>query len=244
MTTAPDQSDPAGSEDPADDAPPAPAVLARDLGLVGDHGRVFGPLDLEIPRDGLTVLRGHPGNGRTCLLLTLAGRMKPTEGQLEVLGHTGTREIFTQAAIAGFSDIDVLDPAVTVRTVAAEQRSWMSPWWKPRGRTGPAELDELLGPVYGDLRLPRLRTYVGDLTELDRMLLRVALARSEGTPLLVVDDIEQVRVDEERALLLQRLAAICVADQSTVILSSVDTLPAGSPGHHLVTVPATKEGLA
>ena len=133
---------------------------------------------------------------------------------------------------------------MTVRTVVAEQRAWMSPWWRPRGRTGPAQLDELLGPVYGDLRLPGLRTYVGDLTELDRLLLRIALARYEGTPILVVDDIEQVRVPAERARALQRLAEIADADQSTVILSSVDSLPAGSPEHHMVTVPATKEGLA
>lgn len=223
---------------------PEPAVRARGLRLVGDHGRVFGPLDLDIARGGITVLRGHPGNGRTCLLLTLAGRMAPTEGQLEVLGHTDTREIFTRSAIAGFSGIDELDPAVTVRTVVAEQRAWMSPWWRPRGRTGPDQLDELLGPVYGDLRLPELRTYVGDLTELDRLLLRIALARYEGTPILVVDDIEQVRVPAERARALQRLAEIADADQTTIILSSVDSLPAGSPEHDLVTVPATKEGLA
>ena len=40
------------------------------------------------------------------------------------------------------------------------------------------------------------------------------------------------------------MAEIADADQSTVILSSVDSLPAGSPEHHMVTVPATKEGLA
>lgn len=251
MTTArenPDNAEPLDNAEPPEHAEPpevpVPAVHARGLGLVGDHGRVFGPLDLDIDRGGITVLRGHPGNGRTCLLLTLAGRMAPTEGRLEVLGHTGSREIFTRSAIAGFSGIDELDPAVTVRTVVAEQRAWMSPWWRPRGRTGPAQLEELLGPVYGDLRLPGLRTYVGDLTELDRLLLRIALARYEGTPILVVDDIEQVRVPAERARALQRLAEIADADQSTVILSSVDSLPAGSPEHHMVTVPATKEGLA
>ncbi|WP_010540983.1 ABC transporter ATP-binding protein [Dietzia alimentaria] len=272
MTTAPESHEPSGSQnitdadratdhtnaDPADvdhsetnrgetgraeSEHPAPAIRAVGLGLVGDHGRVFGPLDLEISRGGLTVLRGHPGNGRTCLLLSLAGRMAPSEGELEVLGRTGTREIFTQSAIAGFSGIDTLDPAVTVRTVVAEQRAWMSPWWKLRSRTGPAELREVLGPVYGDLRLPDPASYVGDLTELDRMLVRVALARYEGTPILVVDDIEQVRVLEDRARFLGRLAEIAHADGTTIILSSVDDLPAGSPAHHLVTVPATKEGL-
>ena len=263
MTTAPENPEPSGppelaqpdgaeSEhaDPEHDEPkhaepdaPAPAIRARGLGLVGDHGRVFGPLDLEIARGGLTVLRGHPGNGRTCLLLSLAGRMAPSEGELEVLGRTGTREIFAQSAIAGFSGIDTLDPAVTVRTVVAEQRAWMSPWWTLRSRTGPAELREVLGPVYGDLRLPDPGSYVGELTELDRMLVRVALARYEGTPILVVDDIEQVRVLEDRARFLGRLAEIAHADGTTIILSSVDDLPAGSPAHHLVTVPATKEGL-
>ena len=237
MNTAPKRSDSAEGEQPP------PAVIARGLGLVGDHGRVYGPLDLQIPRGGLTVLRGHPGNGRTCLLLTLAGRMKPTEGELEVLGHTGIREIFGQSAIAGFSDIDTLDPAVTVRALIGEQRAWMSPWWKPRSRTGPEEIADVLGPVYGDIRLPEPRTYIGDLTELDRMLVRVALARFERRPILVIDDIEQLRVDADRSRFLGRVAEIAEADRSTVILSSVDDLPPGSPEHDLVTVPATKEGL-
>jgi len=220
------------------------AVRARDLGLVGDHGRVYGPLDLDIPRGGLTVLRGHPGNGRTCLLLTLAGRMKPTEGTVEVFGETAPHRIFHRAAIAGFSDIDTLDPAVTVRALVGEQRAWMSPWWRPRTPTGASEIAEVLGPVYGDARIPGPKVHVGDLTELDRMLVRIALARWEGAPMLVVDDLEQVRVDEERSFLLGRLDALVRSDGVTVVVSSVDDLPPGSPAHELVTVPATKEGLA
>ena len=59
--------------------------------------------------------------------------------------------------------------------------------------------------MFGDLPLPPLSEYVDELSELDRLLLRVALANTARPPLLVVGDIEQVTSDRSRDLLVARL---------------------------------------
>ena len=69
------------------------------------------------------------GPGQTTLLLTLAGRFKPTHGTLTVLGDTKPRAIRRHCAIAAFADIDELEESVTVQTVLAEQRRWLAPWY-------------------------------------------------------------------------------------------------------------------
>ena len=71
-----------------DDIPPA--VIAEGIGINGDQGPVFGPLDFTIPGQGLTVLAGRRGSGRTALALAISGRMKVDSGRLEVLpAHAG-----------------------------------------------------------------------------------------------------------------------------------------------------------
>ena len=74
--------------------PVAPAVVARGIAMTGRWGTIFGPLDLDIPAGGVTVLVGPEGLGCTALLLTLAGRMRPLGGIVRVLGHTWLRRSF------------------------------------------------------------------------------------------------------------------------------------------------------
>ena len=63
-----------------------PAVVARGIRVSGPLGPVYGPIDLTIPAGGLNVLVCPTGSGRTALMMTLAGRMKPTSGELTVAG--------------------------------------------------------------------------------------------------------------------------------------------------------------
>ncbi|WP_336619270.1 ATP-binding cassette domain-containing protein, partial [Gordonia alkanivorans] len=66
---------------------PSDATLIEGHGLSVDAswGHIYGPVDLRVRTGGVTVLAGPEGRGRTALLLTLAGRMKPTKGELVVL---------------------------------------------------------------------------------------------------------------------------------------------------------------
>lgn len=202
------------------------AVTARGIAMTGPWGRVFGPLDLDIQSGGVSVLVGPPGSGRTALLMTLAGRMKPSAGTVTVLGHRRARDIFGIAALAGVEQLDAIFESVTVRDLITEQIRWDSPWYRLVRRAGEAERDAVCRPVFGDLPPPRLHQYVEQLDELTGLLLRIALANTARPPLLVTGSIDQVTSDRDRAILIGRLVEL--GEQQTVITASANEVPEDS----------------
>ncbi|WP_430334223.1 hypothetical protein [Rhodococcus sp. ACT016] len=215
---------------------PALAVRAEGLTRTGPLGPVFGPVDLRIPFGGLAVIQGLAGSGRTSLLLTLGGRMRPSTGRLSVLGRTKPAAIRAVSAIAGFAGIDNISESVTVRDLITEQIRWDATWYLLIRRAGQRELEQVCAPVFGDRPLPKLTEYVSDLGELDNLLLRIAVANTQVPPLLLIDDLEQVREEHDRALLVQHLAAL--GARQTVIASAVNPLPPHSPAHEFHPIPA------
>jgi ABC-type glutathione transport system ATPase component len=186
----------------------------------GPWGPVYGPIDLDLDAGGVTVLVGPSGTGRTALLMTLAGRMRPESGSLTVLGRSRVRDIFAHAAIAGIDELDTVSESVTVRDLITEQLRWDANWYKVIRRADDADLSRVCGPVFGDLPLPALSEYVEELTELDGLLLRIALANTARPPLLVVGDLEQVTNDEDRHVLVARLVEL--GQEQTVVTASAN----------------------
>lgn len=225
--------DPTADPDtPADQPPPPPPPAVHAVGLsgTGPEGRAFGPVDLTVPAGGLHVLEGAPGSGRTSLLLALAGRFTPVTGELTVYGRTGAAAIRQISAIAGFADIDEVDDGVRVRAVLAEQLAWQTPWYRWAPKPDLAHLAAVCGPVFGDKPLPDLGARVGDLPEVDRMLLRIALALTDEPALLIIDDLEQVRSRPDQRVLATRL--IDLAAGRTIIATVINPLPRDIGPHH------------
>jgi hypothetical protein len=233
---APDESNPVDAPDEQEaeapqestDTPPAPALItATGLGVDGEHGPLFSGIDLALT-SGFHAIQMPGGPGQTALLLTLAGRFKPSHGSLTVLGDTGPRAIRRHCAIAAFEDIDELDESVTVKTVLAEQRRWLAPWYsRVPIDAGRVELDL----VFGEIPPPSADTFIVELSDLELFLLRITLALLSGRPILVVGDLEQVRDVSRRAVAVERLGAI--ATQRTVIVGVTNPLGAQAPEHDL-----------
>jgi predicted ABC-type transport system involved in lysophospholipase L1 biosynthesis ATPase subunit len=213
------------------------AVSARGIRMRGPWGPVYGPVDLDIAEGGVTVLICPPGSGRTALLMTLAGRMRPVEGTLTVFGTTRAREAFAVSALAGIDDIDTVPESVTVRDLLTEQLRWNASWYKLIRRADEADLKRVCEPVFGDLPLPRLDAFVDQLTELEEILLRIALANTTGPRLLVVGSLDAVAVDGDRALLLNRLIELGAAQ--TVVTSAANPL-VGAPACTQVPIANTE----
>ncbi len=202
----------------------------------GPWGPVYGPLDLDIDAGGVTVLVCPAGTGRTALLLTLAGRMSPISGQLSVFGRTRARAIFSLAALTGIDEIDAVTESVTVRDLITEQLRWDARWYRLVRRADQGALEALCAPVFGELPLPPLTEYVAALSELDQLLLRIALANTKKPPLLVVGNLDQVTSDTNRALLVERLIAL--GEHQTVVTATVNGVD-GHAVHAQVEVPNT-----
>ncbi|GEE01733.1 hypothetical protein nbrc107696_21790 [Gordonia spumicola] len=207
------------------------AIVARGITQRGPWGPVYGPIDLDVPAGGLTVLRGPAGSGRTALQMTLAGRMKPKTGHLSVFGRTSAKQIFAVAGLAAIDELDAVYNAVRVVDLITEQVRWDAPWYRLIGKADAGDLERVCRPAFGDLPLPGLDDYVDDLSELDRMLLRIALADTKRPPLLVIGSIDQVTSDDNQKTLVRRL--VDLGRDRTVVTSTVNPLPADL-GHRLV----------
>lgn len=209
----------------ADEETAPPAVVARGLSVTGPWGPVFGPLDLDVATGGLTALVGPAGSGRTALLMTLAGRMKPSCGSVSVFGHRRARDVFGVSALAGIEELDSVFESVTVRDLITEQLRWDAPWHRLIRRAGEAERDQVCRGVFGELPPPRLTEYVEELNELDGLLLRIALANTARPPLLVIGGIDQQASDRNRETLVRRL--VDLGERQTVITATVNEIAPG-----------------
>ncbi|SFX05749.1 ATP-binding cassette domain-containing protein [Streptomyces atratus] len=220
------------------DSPHGASVTAEDFGLKGPRGWAFQGLDLDAGPGSLVAIEGPSGSGRTCLLLALTGRMRPTEGQAKVGGLRLPRKMAAVRRIAALGPVpgvSELDPAFTVdehlRERALLQRRFdgsLRALLRPRAEriaAARARIDAALDAAGLDpATLPKAgRTSVRDLERLEALRLSVALALI-GTPrLLAVDDTDLKLSDAERAEAWDLLRS--VADSGTTVLAVCSQAP-------------------
>ncbi|EGX60435.1 ABC transporter ATP-binding protein [Streptomyces zinciresistens K42] len=227
----------------------AAGVTARGLGLEGPRGWAFRGITFEAGPGSLITVEGPSGSGRTCLLLALTGRMKPTEGSAAVGGGDlprRTAAVRRVAALAHVPGVTDLDPALTVaehlRERALLQRRFGDAL---RGLLRPrAERREgtrlLIGTALerAGLDLESLpkgpRTAVRDLERTQALRLSVALALVGRPRLLGVDDVDLKLSDAERAEIWALLKA--VAASGTTVVAVCSEAPGGTVG--VSTAPA------
>ncbi|WP_327124494.1 ATP-binding cassette domain-containing protein [Streptomyces sp. NBC_01727] len=223
------------------DSPHGAAVTAEDFGLEGPRGWAFRGVRLDAPPGALVAIEGPSGSGRTCLLLALTGRMRPSEGRAEVGGlrlprqMAAVRRISALGPVPGVSE---LDPAFTVaehlRERALLQRRYdgsLRALLRPRAeRTAAARgrIEAALDAAGLDpATLPKAeRTSVRDLERLEALRLSVALALIGGPRLLAVDDTDLKLSDAERAEAWELLRS--VADGGTTVLAVCSQAPGGA----------------
>ncbi|GAA4091869.1 ABC transporter ATP-binding protein [Actinomadura miaoliensis] len=198
------------------------AVEARGLSVRGPRGWVFRDVDLKVPAGGLAAVAGVAGSGRTSLLLTLGGRMKPASGTVLLDGRRrGLGEARRRAALGVVPGVNELDPALTVRehvSEALDLREGLLGRW--RGRE--ARIRRALERV--DLGVAP-RTLAADLTPEETRLLGAALALVGEPGLLLLDDVDEGLPFERQRELWRRLRAL--ADSGvTIVAACHDAAPA------------------
>ncbi|GAA2263656.1 hypothetical protein GCM10010145_41040 [Streptomyces ruber] len=233
-------------------------VEADGLGLKGPRGRVFRNIGFHAEAGSLIVIEGPSGSGRTCLLLALTGRMRPTEGRAKVGPHrlprhmAAVRRVSALAHVPGVTD---LDPALTVdehlrervllqRRFGGSVRGALHGLLRLRGGRAAAadpRVDEALAAAGLDRgALPKGgRTAVRDLGRLEALRLSVALALI-GRPLLLgVDDTDLKLAGAERAAAWSLLASVAAAGTTVLAVCSEAPEDVGGTGSplHVLTLP-------
>ncbi|WP_330283853.1 ATP-binding cassette domain-containing protein [Streptomyces sp. NBC_00588] len=210
-------------------------VTARGLGLKGPRGWAFRDVSFEAEPGVLIAVEGPSGSGRTCLLLALTGRMKPTAGAAEVGGWklpqqmAAVRRASALAHVAGVTD---LEPALTVgehlherallqRRFGDSLRALLRPRAERRAEAG-LRIDAALAAAGLDREaLPKgSRTAVRDLKRLEALRLSIALALMGSPRLLGVDDTDLKLSDAERGEVWALLRSIAESGTTVVAVCS------------------------
>lgn len=188
-----------------DDAPEPPALIAATgLGLRTRRGWVYRGVDLHLTAGSVTALTGPAGTGRSMLLLTIAGRAKPTVGTLTVAGETRRTRIRELVAVARVTAAVELEPEMHVINHIREAELLTGGDY----RTAATALGLDLDPT----------ALVADLATGDEILLAVALALAGKPKVIVVDDVDIAATPDEQRRIWTALCRTGV----TVVASTVD----------------------
>lgn len=203
-------------------APTGDALIqASGIGVDASWGHIYGPVSLTVRTGGVTVLAGSGGRGRTALLLTLAGRMKPSTGTLTAFGRANdAHHLFNQATVAFIDEVDEIVQTIRVQDIVTEQMRWAAPWnkWVPQATE--ADLERICRPVFGNFTLPTMDAMVEELPELTAALFRIAVGNIRKPEVLVVGGIDTLHSVSAAANLLERL--IVLGAEQTIITADVN----------------------
>ena len=188
-------------------------IEAQGLGLRTRRGWVYRDVDLEVPAGSVAAIAGPAGSGRTMLLLTLAGRAKPSVGELRVGDATSRGDLRRAVSVARATGAVELDPDLTVGDSRREAGLLFYG----------ADLDwaeRLVG-----LNLDGT-TVVGDLAPDEAALLAVALAASARPAAIVLDDVDVHATPDQQRRVWAALAGVAEAG-ITAVASTIDAGLAG-----------------
>ncbi|MEV0265945.1 ATP-binding cassette domain-containing protein [Streptomyces sp. NPDC050617] len=213
-------------------------MTAEGFGAEGPRGWTFREVRVAADPGSLVAVEGPSGSGRTCLLLALTGRMRPTAGRAEVAGLVLPRQmpaVRRISALAHVPGVSELDPALTVaehlRERALLQRRFggsLRALLRPRAERAAEARDGIDAALHGAGLDPAAlvkggRTAVRDLERLEALRLSVALALISRPRLLAVDDADLKLSAAERAEAWALLRSI--AEGGTTVLTVCSEAP-------------------
>jgi ABC-type multidrug transport system ATPase subunit len=205
-----------------------PEMLAVEAAGLGLHGRdrwAYRNVGLSLSPSSVLVAAGHPGSGRSSLLLTLAGRMRPTDGRLTVFGYAiprQAREVRRLASVARIGGAVELETRLTTAEALSE-RSLLDVVDHDIAEERFGWACDLLG-----LSIHR-HAHIEELTVADRTLLALALALVSAPRLVVIDDVDEGLRPNEARKVWPRIRAVS-GSGVTVAASATDISPAHRAG--------------
>lgn len=151
-------------------------VEARSLSVVFGRQTVLRQIDVTIPRGQTVAIIGESGCGKTVLLKTMIGLIRPTQGQLLFDGHDlaklGDKELTRQRVRFGFvfQGAALFDSMSIGENIAFPLRE--------HGRSNEAELQEIITARLAEVGLPETVSHKKPAEISGGMRKRVGLARA------------------------------------------------------------------
>ncbi len=188
-------------------------IEASGLGLRTRRGWVYRDVDLTVAPGEVAAVTGPSGSGRTMLLLTLAGRTKPSTGELRVGGATSRPDLRRQVTVARATGAVELDPDLTVGD--SRREAGLLFYGADLSR-----FEELTGLDVDSA------TAVGDLSADDAALFALALAAASRPAALVLDDVDLRATPAQQHRIWAGLHAVAETGIA-VVASAIDVRQGG-----------------
>jgi ABC-2 type transport system ATP-binding protein len=183
----------------------------RTTGLGKRYGRLWGLRDcsLSIPPGAIVGLVGSNGAGKTTLLEMIIGLRTPTDGQIEVLGHTAHANTAESLARVGYVAQDhPLYPDFSVADMFHLGQAMNPNWDMALARSRVEALDIVLER--------KIKTLSGG----QRAQVSLAMALAKRAPLLVLDEPVASLDPVARLEFMREVMAQVAGGDLTVIIAS------------------------
>ncbi len=171
-------------------------LKVRSLRLRTLGGLVYDGIDIDANPGSVTALRGRSGSGKTALLLTLSGRMKPSSGTLQVGGYELPRQrskVERSVGLALFAGLNDLQENLSLDFVMHTEFKLFN---RPAGKSFVKDYLQEWG--LADIANERVK----DITAEQKARFGIALACVGKPKMIVVDDIEdQMTMNQSKALM-------------------------------------------
>jgi RND superfamily putative drug exporter len=164
-------------------------VITADALMAGAGAHRVGPISMRVSAGSLVVVAGN-GVDRKLLTATLAGRLDPVSGRVQVAGHPLPSESAIVARLVALEDVGGSDRAevrVSVADLLQERSRLTQPWYRAAGSRRRAKVwIERINSVLEDSSV-NPRTTIEQLPQLQRAVALAAVALAESTPIVVLD---------------------------------------------------------
>ena len=199
------------------------SAISLDGLTAGSAEHPVGPLSLAVPEGGLVLASGDVTD-RRLLAATLAGRLDPLAGRAQVAGHPLPSESARVSRLVAMADVGGLerdDSNVTVRELIEERMRFTQPWYRSftswrRVQRWIARINASLAAVTADAVIVEGGSVISQLPQRERAVTLAAVALSEGTPVVMLDQLDTFAEPADETAYLR---AVCrLAPASTTII--------------------------
>jgi putative drug exporter of the RND superfamily len=224
--------------------------------LISGHGDLqVGPVTLAIPSGSLAMVIGTAGD-RRLVAATLAGRLDPFSGRVQVLGHPLPSESATVVSLVALADVGGVERAetsVTVGELLRERLELKQPWYRMwftgrRSRGWLERVNSVLEQVTNATPTPvRAASRLIELPHLERAVALAAVALSEHTPIVVLDQVDTFASTDDEAAFLAAIHLLAPATTTLVVGSPIPKRASSAPvigGRDLVQIDLYSVALA
>ncbi|GGF29680.1 MMPL family transporter [Subtercola lobariae] len=217
------------------------AVTAENLAIAGVEGRV----DVSVPSGGLLVVAGDTSS-RRLFGATLAGRLLPEHGELQILSRCLPSEAGAISRLVSLVDLSSPRPDIdtTVDQALRERISLAKPWFRPW--VSRAEVNDRIAAVNRSLRVVEGEAEITDTTTLGALsplasaILLTALGLADRSELVVVDTGDKGSPTADETVFLDALVSL--VDAATTLVVGMPAVPFGLEQTTSVQAPSAESG--